>query len=89
MKSRCNNRINRLLLGCKKPKLLTAPKALGQDMAQQPQELRAGNGAGFEPPGLAVAVAEGHLAVFAGENVLFLEYAAIEITADLPAGRQG
>jgi len=52
-------------------------------LEDQPQELGARYGSGLELLGIAIAVAKGHLAVFAGDNILFLDHAFVEIAAKL------
>ena len=67
-----------------KAEVAGAPESFWQDMLkQQPQELCAGYLSGFDPLGFAILVAEGYLAVVAGNNVFFLDYTAIEIAAEI------
>ena len=74
-------------VGVQKAEVAGAPEALGQDMLeQQPQEGSAGEGAGFGAAGFAVAIAEGDLAVVAGEDVFLLEDAAVPIAAQIDQG---
>ena len=57
-------------------------KALGQDVAQhQGEEVRAREGAVFPPFAIGVAIAEGHLPVLAGDDVLLADDAAAEVTS--------
>ena len=59
-------------------------KAFGQDIAQEvPEERGARQGPDARLSGFAVLVPEGHFAVLAGEDVLLLEHAAIEIAAEV------
>ncbi len=63
------------------------PEALGQHVLQdQVQEGRAAYGAHHALAGLAVPIAETHLAVLAGEDVLFLNHAPIQIAAQIDQG---
>jgi len=67
-----------------KPEVAGAPEALGQDMLeQQPEEGGAGERSRFAAASFAVAVAKGDLAVVAGEDVLFLEHAPVQIAAQI------
>ncbi len=53
---------------------------------QQPQEILTGEGAGFIAFGLAAAVPEGDSAVVAGEDVLFLDHAPVEMASEIHQG---
>ena len=60
------------------------PESFRQDMLQeQPQELCAGDCSGFDSLGFAVSITEGHLAAGAGDYVLLLNHAAIEIATEI------
>ena len=65
-------------------KITGAPKALRQHMLEhQPEKVGAGNGALFHPSGLGVTIAERHLAVAAGDDILLADDAPIQITAEV------
>jgi hypothetical protein len=71
-------------VGVQKAEVAGAAEALGQDMLkQQAEEGGAREGAGFGAAGFAVSIAEGDLAVVAGEDVLFLEDSAVQIAAQI------
>ena len=56
-------------------------KALGQDMLQhQPQEVLTLEGAVQGPARLAFEIPEGHLAVAIGNDVVFTDHAAVQVT---------
>ncbi len=52
-------------------------------LEDQPQEPGAGERGVFDPFRLAILVAKGHLAVFAGDDILFLDHAFIEIASKI------
>ncbi len=66
------------------PEIARPPKAFRQHMLKhQPEEVCAGHRALLHAPGFGVAIAEGHLAVAAGDDVLFADDAAVEIAAEV------
>ena len=70
-----------LAVGVQKTEVAGAPETLRQPMLQhQPQELRAGDGSPFPLPRLGVAIAEGHLAVCAGDDIRLPDDAPVQIT---------
>ena len=73
-----------LAVGMQEAVVPSAAEALGQDMAQEePEEVGTGERAGVQLAGLAVLIPEGHFASFAGEDVLLLEHAAVQIAAEV------
>jgi len=61
-----------------------ATEPFGQDMLQdQPQELRSRNCPRLGALGLGILVAEGHLPVLAREDILFPDYAAVQIAPEI------
>ena len=65
-----------------KPEVAGSPKTLGQHMLQyQPQELGPGQRPCLPVFDLAVLVAECHLAVLAGNNVLLLDHTLVKVAA--------
>jgi hypothetical protein len=61
-----------------------ASEALGQDMLEpQGEEACPGQSAVGEALALGIAVAEGHLAVLAGDDVFLLDDAAIEVARQI------
>ena len=76
-----------LAVGMQEPEIAGAAQTLGQHvLEQQPQEIGAGEGAGLPPAGLGVPVAEGHLVVLAGEDILLLQHAPIPVAAEIDQG---
>ena len=70
-----------LAVGVQKAEVAGAPETLRQHMLQhQPQKLRAGDGSPFPLTRLGVAIPEGHLAVFAGDDILLPDDAPVKIT---------
>jgi hypothetical protein len=62
-------------------------KALGNTCwRDQGQELGTGQGAAFEGFGPAVAVAEGDLSIFAGNDLLLPDHTAIQIASEMDQG---
>ena len=49
----------------------------------QPQEFCTGHRSILDLSGLAIAIAEGHLTVLAGNNILLLNHTAIEIASQI------
>jgi len=70
-----------LTVGVQEAEIARAAKALGQQVLEnQPEELSAGKRALFRLTGFGVAIAEAHPAIRAGEDVLFTDDAAVEVT---------
>jgi hypothetical protein len=60
-----------LAVGVQEAEIASAAKALGQHVLEnQPEEIDPGERAPFRLAGLSVAIAEAHLAILAGEDVL-------------------
>lgn len=79
-----NQRNQALAVGVQKPEVARTPEPFGQHMLEeQPQERRAGNRSCAHLVGLAVLVTKGDLTVPAGDDVLFLNDAAVQITAEI------
>ena len=73
-----------LAIGVQEAEIARSAEALGQDMLEdQPQEIGAGEDAFFQFAGFCVAIAKGHLAVRASQDVLFTDNAAIKIAAEV------
>ena len=71
-----------LAVGMQKAEVAGAAEAFGQHMLQdQPQKVCTGNGALRQLPGLGVAIAESHLAVVAGDDILFGDDAPVQIAS--------
>jgi hypothetical protein len=76
-----------LAVGVQEAEIARAAKALGQHVLEnQPEELSAGKRALVRLAGFGVAIAEAHPAIRAGEDVLFTDDAAVEVTTE---GRSG
>ena len=71
-------------VGVQKAEVAGPPEALGQDMPEdQPKELNTGQRASPHLSALAVLITKGYLAVPAGDNVLFLDDAFIQIAPQI------
>lgn len=55
-------------------------------LEDEPQELGARQGSGFHPLGLGLSITKGDLAVFAAQDVLFLNDTPIEIPTEVDQG---
>lgn len=74
-------------VGMQKAEVTRTAKALGQDMLEaQSKELCARSGTVLEPLLLGVAIAESHLAVLTGDDVLLLDDTAIQIAPEIHQG---
>jgi len=76
-----------LAVGVQEAEIARPAKALGQHMlANQPEEIDTAERALFRLAGLRIAIAKAHLAILAGEDVLFPDDAAVEITTEVDQG---
>ena len=59
-------------------------ETFGQHILQdQPEEILAGHGSVFHPPGLGVAIAEAHLAVITGDDVFLADHTPVKIASQI------
>ena len=71
-------------VGVQKAEVAGPAVTLGQDVLQdQPEKFSAADGAAFHLFGFAVLIAEFYLTVFAGEYVLFLNHAPVQVTPQI------
>ena len=73
-----------LAVGMQKAEVAGPAEAFGQDMPEhQGEEARPRQGAVLEALALGMTVAEGHLAVLAGDDVLLPDNTAIEVAPEI------
>ena len=72
-----------LAVGVQEAEVACAAKALGQHVLEnQPEKIDTAERAPFRLAGLGVAIAEAHPALLAGDDILFQDDAAVEITTE-------
>ena len=73
-----------LAVGMQEAEVARPPETFRQHVLQhQPQELRTGNGPPFQLPRPGVAIAERHLSVLAGEDILLPDHAPVKVAPQI------